>query len=171
MAICLSGLLAYWALAIWPARSARYRLERQIAEVQDRLTRRQALQPTYERVKGLLRAADARVEQGLPPAGGARLSREQIQRLPWLIGEVASRLRLEVDTVQLDFDGMVSDTDRQRLDLRLRGDLERFRAFILDVARRVPALDTVERLEIRSLPGTAELELGLRLCFTKESGR
>lgn len=168
--ICAVGVLAYWSLAVFPVQRTQRELEREIARIRRQLKTQQALLPLYSRLLALRQKGPAVAGDLAPALPVVGLASQEIRSLPARIGSLASQQGVVLEQAQLDVESMINETGQQGVNVLVRGDLEGFRRFIVQMGRKFPSLAAIEKLEIRSLQGRSDLELDLHLRMARGEG-
>lgn len=153
-------LVAVYALVLHPMR-ARLNLETELAGVNERITRQQALMPAWLSISG----AGQNATQGVASVPKAEpVPRTRVYLMPEQMAHMARAVGVEPLEVTLNPGSLAQDPSSIQAQGVFSGSVEGIRELLLSVAR-MPSLARMERVELRAADGRLELLLQVRIAL------
>ena len=156
------GLLAVIMLAICPRYILINEMDNKIEKLNADLGKQKLLFPVFQ---DFLKKMQLKVPDGLPFPEKAKLSREDIGRISFVFQEVAQKCNLSLEGIKPDVETLIDGSGHLLLNVTTKGNFVDFQIFLARLCK-IPALENIE--QIRIVKGSGDLELKLKLWFSKE---
>jgi Tfp pilus assembly protein PilO len=167
--ICSAGILGFFLLDIYPNQRAAGALDAQIIKTRSQIEKQKTLSPVYEQLRKILKASKDIDGINLPfPAGKESSKREDVNHIRSLLYDIVKESRLETEKIEPDVATMLDDSGRIRIHISLAGDYSNFREFMILLIDRLPAIESVESLEIQRVTNSTDHRLLLAIRFAQE---
>ncbi|MFZ0242496.1 MAG: hypothetical protein WAL90_12690 [Desulfobacterales bacterium] len=153
------GIVLFVLLAILPAQRESRALDARIDEIRMRIKEEQILTPLYE---SLLKKAQMNPPAGLNLVSPEKLKRHETAKVRQTFQDLARQSDLHLFEYSPEIQSMIGEAGNMKVSLLLKGEFLNFQPFLLDVLR-LPYLDRIEDLTIKSAPDTKEFRLHLFL--------
>jgi len=155
--ICGTGILAFILIAIFPYHVKLRGLEAQIGRIEERIEEQKNLLPLYVELIEESENAVA-VPLSCPPL--ERLARRDIDRVAADLSAAAQENHILVENISPDVVSLTAPMGHLKVETMMRGPFDHFRNYLLSLGK-IPYLERIERIRIRSLEGSEDLEYNL----------
>lgn len=157
--ICGAGVIAFVFLIIIPSINTSAELDRDIANVSDRIEEQRILRPVFD---SLLKRAKQENPTELPAVQELSPGNGGINGITDLLRKIARRHGLEMKDISTDVIALMKNNKNMIMRINLEGKFMQFRDFLLDLSA-ISALEQIEEIQIRAIEGTREYNLRLRM--------
>jgi hypothetical protein len=154
------GIILFVLLAILPAQRESEALDKRIDEVSGRIKEEQILTPLYE---SLLKKAQMKPPAGLNVVAAEKLKRDETDKVGRTFQEMAIESKLQLADYSPEIQSMIGETGNLKVSMLLKGDFFNLQPFLLQICR-LPYLDKIEEITIKSAGDTKEFRLRLVLA-------
>ncbi len=155
MVICLSGIMLFVLLGIFPSQRVLANLEEKIAESNYKIEEQKVFMPVSRIVKERTQKKSPR---GLPVPAKSPLAQEQVDLLNASIKEISGRANLEVVSILPALGSLSISSKSMAIETLLRGNFYSFRKFLAGLGG-IPSVEHIEEIQIRQYPEWLELKV------------
>ncbi len=153
--VCVIGITAFVAIAIYPSSKSISRLETKINELQYRIEKRKTLYPLYSELKKRLESSE-RPNLTLPEP--KPYPRNGIDSISSAFEPLVEGLAASLEDVTPDVRALAVDSSALPVRIVLKGHLSSFQEFLTRLGS-VPFVTHVEEVRIEQIPGGREMEV------------
>ena len=157
--ICGAGIIAFVFLIIIPSQKTSAELDRDIANVTDRIEEQRILRPVFD---SLLKRAKQEEPTELPAVQEVTPANGGINEITDLLRNIARRHGLEMKDISTDVTALMKNNKNMTMRIDLAGKFMQFRDFLLDLSA-ISTLEQIEEIQIRAIEGTREYALKIRM--------
>jgi len=136
------------------------RLDGDIRGIKAQIEEQKILLPLYQE---LLKSVKQEEPEDFSPQK-AKLERERMHLIPFMLEELAQKSNLTLVSVAPDLESLAKASGLLSLNVLVKGKFLDFREFLLQ-ARKFPYLEHVEEIQIRSADGAKEFRVRLWLAL------
>lgn len=154
------GIILFVLLAIIPAQRESKALDGRIEEISERIKEEQILTPLYD---SLLKKTQMKPPEGLNVVPLEKLKRGETDKVGRTFQKMAKESNLQLAEYSPEIQSMIGETGNLKVSLLLRGDFFNLQPFLLQICR-LPYLDKIEEITIKSASDTKEFRLRLHLA-------
>jgi hypothetical protein len=154
------GIILFVLLAILPAQRESEALDRRIDEISGRIKEEQILTPLYE---SLLKKTQMKPPAGMNVVPVEKLKRDETEKVGRTFQEMARESELQLAEYSPEIQSMIGETGTLKVSMLLKGDFFNLQPFLLQICR-LPYLDKIEEITIKSAGDTKEFRLRLLLA-------
>jgi hypothetical protein len=154
------GVILFVVLAILPAQRESAALDSRIEEISGRIKEEQILTPLYE---SLLKKTQMKPPAGLDVLPPQKLKRDETDTVGRTFQKMARESSLQLAEYSPEIQSMIGETGTLKVSMLLKGDFFNLRPFLLQICR-LPYLDKIEEITIKSAGDTKEFRLRLLLA-------
>ncbi len=155
--ICGVGVLLFVFFIIIPTQKTVADLDKEYKKISDRIEEQRILKPVFD---SLLKQAKKKNPTDLPSAKRVALNRRDISKVSESLQEMAFRHGLKIQDLNTDVPDLTGKSGFLQISINLTGAFMDFRDFLLDLGT-IPALETIEEIQIRAIEGGREFKLKL----------
>jgi Tfp pilus assembly protein PilO len=155
--ICGAGVLLFVVFIIIPTQKTVAELDKEYKKMSDRIEEQRILKPVFE---SLLKQAKKKNPTELPATKRVALNRSDISKMSESLQEMAFRHGLKIQDLNTDFPDLTGKSGFLQIRINLTGAFMDFRDFLVDLGT-IPALETIEEIQIRAIEGSREFKLKL----------
>jgi len=157
-------LLAFIILLIYPSHKSMADMDLEIKKVKSQIEAQKMLLPVF---KDLLKKTHIPIPEGLPFPEKAKIARDDTDKILFLFQKVAQKNNIRIDSIIPDIDSLIDGLGYMDVNIVMRGDLFDWRNFLLQL-NEISYIEHVERIQVRTIPGSEDLEFHLKLWLARE---
>ncbi len=158
--ICIGGVLILFITGIYPNTKIQEELDAQIILLNNELDEQKILFPLFS---DLMKTSRAKIENQLPFPGKAKLSRDDIGKIPSIFKETAHKSNLVFIGGIPDVNTLKDDSELLLVNVSVKGDFFGCRNFMVRLGE-IPYLEKIETIQITA--GRKFKEFKLRVWIT-----
>lgn len=158
--ICAVGIVAFWALIIFPSQKTADELDQEIGKLNSRIEEQRILTPVFH---NLLERAKMKGLSALPSPEKSKLTYGDMNEISMKFKDIAGRHNLKLDEITTDVNSLMQESGYLVMRLQLSGDFFDIRKFLVDIGS-IPSLEHIEEINIRSGKESKELILKIWLA-------
>ncbi len=152
-----SGIVSFYFLAILPIKTTSEELDYKLTEMHTKIEEQKILAPVY---KNLLKKAQLKQPEEFSELVKVKLSRSDTKKISSIIKKIASKTNMKITAFKPDVESLISESGHLLINIVLTGDFLNFHGFLFQLCR-LPALEQIENIEIRSIVETNEFKIRL----------
>lgn len=164
MAFCGIGVLGFLLIAIIPNQLAINDIQREIKEVETRITKQDILYPFYLQILKQVRHLDER-SRNLPFPKEKALARHELGQVHRDFSRAAAEAGMEIE-LSPDLGSITGDSQTMTVDGSFRGPFFSLRELLVELGK-IPYLKQVDTMEIRALPDSVNCKIKFRLAIER----
>lgn len=157
-----SGIIIFYFIAILPVKKTSNELDFKLAEMQTKIEKQKILAPVY---KNLLEKAQLKQPEEFTELVKEKLSKSDTKKISYTIKKIAAETNMTMTAFKPDVESLISDSGYLLINIGLTGDYINFHGFLFQLCR-LPALEQIENIEIRSIVETNQFKI--RFCMAHE---
>ena len=161
--ICVSGILAFILLAIYPSEKASNRLDMEINRLNAQIKVQKILHPAYKALLKNLRIRDSEV---LPFPKKTKLSRDKRNLVSEIFEEMGQRSNLEIVNTVPDIKSLSESSGLLSVNSFIKGNFYDFRNFLIQLGG-LPYLEYIEKIQIQTEQNHKEFRVTVWLALEK----
>ena len=155
--LCVCGILLFIFLVIYPNQASLAEADAEIGKLKSRIEEQKILYPVF---RDLLRKVRLKETEGLPFPQKTKLIRDDTAKIFSVFKEIVQKSNFRIEDISPDVDALGEDIGYLKMNLVIKGDFSDLRNFLLEL-EKLPYLEHIERIQIRSSQGTREIHLKL----------
>lgn len=153
--LCLSGVMTFVFLGLFPAQRILAGLDVKISENRLRLEEQKTLMPIYQILKQRTRKNANKI---LPLPRRTELPREKMNLLNTQFNEIAKQTNVEVASLAPSLTALASSSKYLTIEASLRGDFFSFRKFLIGLGA-IPYMEHLEEIQVRENSEGREMKI------------
>jgi len=157
--LCISGILGFFLLVIYPNQRRAESLDRKIEGVRIQIEEQKIFMPMYEQLRKMQRAAKESATDTLPLHKGKVAGAGDTHEIRAQIQQAAEGSRLAVVAIEPDVETIIGNTGKLRVSIVVAGGYSDLREFLVQLSRDLPSIEYTEHMEVRRLPDSQHYEL------------
>lgn len=165
--ICLAGLAAFVALAIYPNANKMKALDAQALKLQATIEKQKVLHPLYLQIQKMVDGIQHPDAHLLPTQKVTPLTSGEIHAMPLVLRSIIEKSGLKVEAIEPEVNTLIDSSDRMRVTIAASGAFARFRDLYLGLGEELASLVHVERVAIDRIEGSRNLEIQMVLWLAK----
>ena len=148
-------ILLFIFAGIFPAKRSLAELDKQSAEVKQRIEEQQILAPFYQAIKTRVEQKDP---ESLPLPGKGKLALSMINTIHATFDKAARTSGVSLLSATPDLSGLGGNFQSLPVNVTLRGDFFKFRQFLINLGS-IPYVQHIEEITIQKVPASREFRL------------
>ncbi|HLA05352.1 MAG TPA: hypothetical protein VJZ16_05165 [Syntrophales bacterium] len=152
---CLSGIVIFVLLGLFPQDRTLTGLEKKIAEANLRIEEQNILFPVYQTLK---QKTNKKKMPVLPFPAKSELAREQMEQLNANIKEIAGRANVEIVSNMPALNSLAGSPKTMAMEATIRGNFFSFRRFLIGL-EGLGYVEHIEDIQIQQNPDAMELKI------------
>jgi len=165
--ICLIGLIAFVLFAVYPNIRKSEALDQKGLDLEAQIEKQKILNPLYHQIKGGLDKMKESRPESLPMPTPTQLAQPEIHNIQSEIEGIVRETGLRVDVIKPEVNTLIDNTNLMRVYMSVTGDFGKFRELFLTLAKAMPSLSHVEKIDIDRVEGSQNLKLQMVLWLAK----
>jgi len=162
--ICVSGILGFILLGIYPDKNSSARLDLEINTLKAQIEAQKIFRPVY---KALLKDVRLKDPEVLPFPKKAKLGHDKTDTVPNIFEEMGRRSNLEIVNTVPDVKSLSESPGLLAVNSFLKGNFSDFRNFLIQLGE-LPYLEHIEKIEIQAAQGHKEFRVRVWLALEKQ---
>jgi len=160
--ICVFGVVAFLLVGILPNSMAMGRLEKAIAELNEKVQAQELLYPVYRQ---LIKEVQQQVPASLPLPKSGKIAHNGLSQINDVFMEVAQQSDVTFESAAPDASSYLEESQRLIMNVTFSGDFFNFRKLLFGISR-LPYLESIAKMTIET--GSQEKTIEVKLVLIQE---